>query len=354
MANTQPFNSPLGLTAANSLVVNATALTAPGLVANSTGVNAGAATIDNVSANVMQSNLGQYISLIANLISMNVLSGNNQTLLSMTSNEVFVNTISGNTGTSFLNFTSNEIFVNTISGNSISIPTITTTLQSSVNSIVVGGNATAQTIIGANGIYVIDTISGATPQRNMAGEVILQRGTVSSVNNFLINFATEVNSGLFKSMRVVVANLVVSALDFDITFQWTTDGTAGALVTSGYNSSDITIDGYQASGDDDLQSRPTVNASNGKLTRFGANNSFRNWIDVYFYDTSTTAGRKSWGSFGLGGVAEFNASTQNVPAMVLAGGYNTSTSLVIRGVQIRTASGTFTSASWTLIGRRWI
>src|SRR6185503_12014485 len=217
MANTQPFNSPLGLTAANSLVVNATALTAPGLVANSTGVNAGAATIDNVSANVMQSNLGQYISLIANLISMNVLSGNNQTLLSMTSN---------------------EIFVNTISGNSISIPTITTTLQSSVNSIVVGGNATAQTIIGANGIYVIDTISGATPQRNMAGEVILQRGTVSSVNNFLINFATEVNSGLFKSMRVVVANLVVSALDFDITFQWTTDGTAGALVTSGYNSSD--------------------------------------------------------------------------------------------------------------------
>ena len=353
MANTAPFIAPFGLTSPSYLTINSIAVSHPALVANSTGINVAPITADNVFANVISSNSGTYLSLIANLISMNVLSGNNQVLVSLTSNQVFVNSISGNNAT-WTNVTSNQIFANSVTANSFSITNFTAN-NLTANSAKIGGNATAQTIINGNGISIIDTAGG--PDRFMPGEIILQKGAAAAVNNFTINFATEVTSGLYNSFRVLLANLVTSATNCLINMRFSTDGTNSALVTTNYQHAGILIDGFEVSGDgnedDDLTSYTGTSQSSGTLAKQVGNNNFLGILDLYLYDVSAASTRKSWGTYFLGGVNFSTANDHNVPMIMLTGGHNTA-NLIMKGAEFRTSTGTFTSVSWTLIGRRFI
>src|SRR6185369_410150 len=203
MANTVPLNLAFGLNVANNLIVDSTSLTTNGMSVNSTGVDMTGKILTvagNLNSNNLIANTVTHLNLIANLVSQNVISGNLATLKQLIANEAFVNSISGNIATGFLNFTSNQFFVNSITGNNATFSDLVlTTLDSTSN--LVFGNATNYTIMSPNGFYFAD---GNGVASHMPAEVLLQTGTVTGVTNFTVNFANEVNSNLFPSMKLVV------------------------------------------------------------------------------------------------------------------------------------------------------
>jgi hypothetical protein len=337
MTNVVPFGLSTGLGVANNLSVNSSSLTANGLFCNSLSSNAPSATANLLSANNLVGNTANFLSLVANLVSMNVLSGNIETLKILTSNQIFVNSISGNI-TSWINFTSNQIFANVTSGNNATFATSLTVNNIGVNNTLHVGNVTDYVNVTANSLVksIASDSWSDTPL-----EVVLQTGSVSGTNVFMVNFATEVTSNAYKCMKLIMSNIQVNNTAAVMRARFSSDGTT-ALTASNYFWSHFGYDdssGQQTGSADD-------GVSNCEIIANMDNTSVRTGAELTITDSTTNSRIKSYHGHACG-----IDNSDGPEFRSLAGYYNSS--IVLKGIQIFLSQNNFTSLNWMLVGYRY-
>ena len=344
MANTAPFSCPLGINVASNFVVNTTTLSTTGLWANSQGINADSILASvNVLANTIQANTVTHLNLIANLISMNVLTGNIATIKQLIANQCFVNSTSGNNAT-FLSVTANQVMVNTMTANTYTSVSDLTLTNYSSETVMTFGNATNYTQIAANGVWFADAAGFA---KHMPAEVLLQKGTVTSAQNFTVNFSNEVNSNNFISMKLVLKFYVNGGAgsDYELDGQFCADGSTPT--TSGYrtgimytsDSNSPYVDGVAADS----------NESGGHMTigyidNYGNSTSQCYHYEVFFPDTLNRSANKAVFSRGI---SFFNTGFGE--ATIMHGGAWHS-SMNLKGFKVFLSDTSFSLVNWALVG----
>jgi hypothetical protein len=354
MANTVPFNVKFGIDVANNLMANSVSVTANGFVANSLGVTTTGGKLvntKNVTANNFVVNNATYLSIIANLISQNVLTGNLETLKQLTANNALVNSVTANIVT-MGNVTANQLFVNVVSGNTLSIPLTCNALLA--NSIRIGSNSTAQTIISNNGFYLLDTTtySGGS-LRHMPAEILLQRGVTDSTNNFFINCKAETESGLYKSYRLLLTNIIFTNTNQTLRMRFSQTGLqADTITTTDYSHAFVYNDGWihpTTSGDEGLG--VDCNSIDCIPFLYSQNTSVRGIAEIDIQDASATAGQKCCRFHSMHSYQDNYSG--NTVAIIQWGGGHMQTSIVIKGIEIRCDGGDV-ACRWALIGRRHV
>jgi hypothetical protein len=339
MANTSPFCIPSpGINVANNLLVNSVELLTAGLVANSQGLNVSTVVnTTNVHANNFSGNNGNFLSLIANLISMNVISGNIATLVNCTSNQYFINSISGNNTTGFLNITANRAMMNSLSGNTMVCTNVLFTNVFATSSISVG-NSTFFVKVQANStIFGDSAIRAANSARGV--EVILKKGSVSA-QSVTINFEDEVSSNAYKSMKLIMSNMKASQADVEWVMQYCTQSGGTPNTSSIYRRSYVGVDSQNHQSYDDTSSSDSIT-----IVRT-ANSDAQSGFTATFMDTTTNSKVK------VTMIEHSHAALLADREIVqLTGGW-TSSRCNLKGVKIWSDNGTWTG-NWALIGYRF-